>query len=82
MFYVTLKKSDGTQILGSGSGQGFYRYKQLWRVKKIIMEYHFKKHNRYYNCEGLQWHIYSISENEIFKDFENYKTPIAIITEF
>lgn len=34
MFFVTLKKPDGTQILGNGSGQGFYRYKQLWRVKK------------------------------------------------
>ena len=81
MFYVSLKRSNGTEILGNGSGQGFYNYKQLWRVKKIIMEYHYKKHNKYYNDNCLSWYIYSISESEKFKDFEAYKSPIAIISE-
>ena len=53
MFYVSLKRSNGAEILGNGSGQGFYNYKQLWRVKKIIMEYHYKKHNKYYNDNCL-----------------------------
>lgn len=81
MFYVSARKSNGAEILGTGCGQGYYSYKQLWRIKKIIMQYHYHKHNKYYNDNQLSWFIYQISEAEKFNDFESYKTPVAIITE-
>ena len=81
MFYVQLKR-NGSEVLGNCEGQGFYRYKQLWRVKKIIMEYHYKKHgNIYRDGDKLSWEIYQISENEMYKNFEKYKKPVCVISE-
>ena len=80
MFFVKLKR-NGSEVLGNGSGQGFYRYKQLWRVKQIIMNYHYKKYGNIYKGDKLSWAIYQISENEMYKDFEKYKKPVCVISE-
>ena len=79
MFYVGAFRPDGTEILGAGGGQGFYDYKRLGYVKKILREYHVGKHERFYRVDKITFKIWRISESEKFKDFENYRTPVAVL---
>jgi hypothetical protein len=79
MFYVGAYRPDGTEILGSGSGQGFYAYKRLAYVLKILRENHVGKHERFHGVEKVTYRIWNISESEKFRDFESYKKPVAVL---
>lgn len=79
MYYVGCFRPDGSEILGNGSGQGFYDYKRLSSVTKILREYHIGKHEKYHNVTRITYKIWQITETEKFKDFANYKTPILVL---
>lgn len=79
MYYVGCFRPDGSEILGSGTGQGFYYYKRLSAVVKILREYHIGKHEKYHNVSHITYKIWEITEAEKFKDFEYYKVPILVL---
>lgn len=79
MYYVGCFRPDGSEILGSGSGQGFFNYKRLSTVVKILREYHIGKHEKYHNVSHITYKIWKITEAEKFKDFEHYKDPILVL---
>ena len=79
MYYVGCFRPNGSEILGSGSGQGFYNYKRIRSVVKILSEYHIGKHEKYHNVSHITFKIWEITEAEKFKDFENYKKPVLVL---
>lgn len=79
MYYVGCFRPDGSEILGNGSGQGFYEYKSLSSVIKILREYHIGKHEKFHNVSHITYKIWKITEAEKFKDFEYYKNPVLVL---
>ena len=79
MYFVGCFRPNGSEILGSGSGQGFYNHKRLSSVVKILRENHVGKHEKYHGVFRVTFKIWQITEGEKLKDFENYKTPILVL---
>lgn len=79
MYYVGCFRPNGSEILGTGSGQGFFNYKRLSSVVKILREYHVGKHEIYHGVSHITYKIWKITASEMFKDFENYKNPILVL---
>ena len=53
MYYVGCFRPNGSEILGTGSGQGFFNYKRLSSVVKILREYHVGKHEIYHGVSHI-----------------------------
>ena len=79
MYYVGCFYSDGSEVLGTGDGQGFYEYKRLSTVVKKLRDNYICKNEKFERISRITYKIWEITEAEKFKDFKNYKNPILVL---
>lgn len=92
MYYVSLEHAESIgsftmggktvefsrQILGNLDLQGFYNYKRLSSVTRIINAR--KQAIANYRGGGLVWKVYQCTTQNMYTDFESKQRPVAIIT--